>query len=277
MNDGQGLKIALSPVQLAAVLSDHNVSEGETSGNRLSGGLGLAGGIVEMFGAGALCVVPEPTMLTKASCVFVGTHALDTIQASLRQVWTGRQVNTDTFNSAVALAESLGADRQTAMKVGLTVDIAIPMAFALAAGAERVIAVRAGRFKIAEHESLSGRAPGGHTIERHIGKSPDELRERLVREPRLEESSSFKSLSDAESVISRVLADNKNQITMWVKNVPPGMRARMRLSRRFAHPTGIMVRRANQETVACYSVRVVIDFSTFNGKPYFILTAFPEV
>jgi len=277
VNDGQGLRIALSPVQLAAVLSDRSVSEGETSGNRLSGGLGLAGGIVEMFGAGALCVVPEPTMLTKASCVFVGTHALDTIQASLRQVWTGRLVNTDTFNSAVALAESLGADRQTAMKVGLTVDIAIPMAFALAAGAERVIAVRAGRFKIAEHESLSGRAPGGHTIERHIGKSPDELRERLVREPRLEESSSFKSLSDAESVISRVLADNKNQITMWVKNVPPGMRARMRLSRRFAHPTGIMVRRANQETVACYSVRVVIDFSTFNGKPYFILTAFPEV
>lgn len=277
MEDGQGLRIALSPVQLAAVLSDRSISEGESASNRISGGLGLAGGVVEMFGAGALCVVPEPTMLTKAGCVFVGTHGLDTIQASIRQIWTGRQVNTDTFNSAVALAQSLGADRQTAMKVGLTVDIAIPMAFALAAGAERVIAVRRGRFRIAEHESLSGRAPGGHTIERHIGKSPDELRERLIREPRLEESSSFKSLREAEAIISRVLADNKNQIAMWVKNVPPGMRARMRLSRRFAHPTGIMVRRANQETVTCYAVRVVIDFRSFNGKPYFILTAFPEV
>lgn len=156
MEDEKGVRIALSPVQLAAVLSDRSVSEGETTSNRIFGGLGLAGGVIELFGAGALCVVPEPTMLTKAGCVFVGTHSLDTLQASLRQVWTGRQVATDTFNSAVALAESLGADRQTAMNVGLTVDIAIPMAFAFAAGAEHVIAVRAGRVKIAEHESLSG-------------------------------------------------------------------------------------------------------------------------
>lgn len=136
MNDGQGLRIAISPVQLASVLSDRSVSEGDTAGNRLYGGLGLAGGVVEMFGAGALCVVPEPTMLTKTGCVFVGTHALDTLQTSLRQVWIGRQVTIDSFNSAVALAESFGADRQTALKVGLTVAIAIPIAFALAVGAE---------------------------------------------------------------------------------------------------------------------------------------------
>lgn len=79
MEEEQGLRIALSPVQLAAVLSDRSVSEGESASNRISGGLGLAGGVVEMFGAGALCVVPEPTMLTKAGCVFVGTHGLDTI------------------------------------------------------------------------------------------------------------------------------------------------------------------------------------------------------
>lgn len=46
MNDEQRLRIALSPVQLEAVLSDRSVSEGETSGNRLSGGLGLARGAV---------------------------------------------------------------------------------------------------------------------------------------------------------------------------------------------------------------------------------------
>ncbi len=116
MEDEKGVRIALSPVQLAAVLSDRSVSEGETTSNRIFGGLGLAGGVIELFGAGALCVVPEPTMLTKAGCVFVGTHGLDTLQASLRQIWTGRQVATDTFNSAVSLAESLGADHQTAHK-----------------------------------------------------------------------------------------------------------------------------------------------------------------
>lgn len=46
------LRIALSPVQLAAVLSDESVTEGETLSNRLLGGLGLAGGVVELMGAG---------------------------------------------------------------------------------------------------------------------------------------------------------------------------------------------------------------------------------
>ena len=42
-------------------------------------------------------------------------HGLDTIQASIRQIWTGRQTNTDTYNTAVALAESLGTDQKSAM------------------------------------------------------------------------------------------------------------------------------------------------------------------
>ncbi len=79
MSDTNGLRIALSPVQLAATLSEKSISEGETLSNRLWGGLGLAGGVVEMFGAGVMCVVPEPTMLTKAGCVVVGTHSLDTV------------------------------------------------------------------------------------------------------------------------------------------------------------------------------------------------------
>lgn len=48
------LRIALSPVQLAAVLSDESVTEGETLSNRLLGGLGLAGGVVELMGAGVV-------------------------------------------------------------------------------------------------------------------------------------------------------------------------------------------------------------------------------
>ncbi|WP_324129944.1 hypothetical protein [Erwinia psidii] len=44
MTDNNGLKIVLSPVHLAAVLSDKSISESETLSNRLWGGLGLAGG-----------------------------------------------------------------------------------------------------------------------------------------------------------------------------------------------------------------------------------------
>ena len=180
---------------MAAALSDKSVSEGETISNRLYGGLGIAGGVAEMFGAGALCIVPESTMLTKAGCVIVGTHGLDTIQASLRQVWSGRTVATDTFNSAVALAQSW-ARIKIAMKVGFTVDAAIPFGFATAVGAVRVAAVRSGRISLAVHESISGTASGGHTIERHIGKTAGEPSARLERRPSLSATSSFGSLRD---------------------------------------------------------------------------------
>lgn len=57
-----GLTIALSPVQLTAVLSPHTVTEAEAFSNRLLGGLELALGTVELMGATALCLAPDPTV-----------------------------------------------------------------------------------------------------------------------------------------------------------------------------------------------------------------------
>ncbi len=273
--DSNGVRIVLSPVQMAAVLSDESISEGETLSNRLWGGLGLAGGVVEMFGAGTLCIVPEPTMVTKAGCVFVGVHSLDTIQASMRQVWTGRQVATDTYNTAVALAESLGADHSTALRVGMTVDLAIPVAFAFAAGAVRVSAVKSGRIRLAEHEALTGQHPGGHTIERHVGKTADELFARLERRPRLPATSTFRTLNDAEILTTRTLYAHKNEIEMWVKNAPKGVPWRRKITMQFASPTGIVARRGSREIRNCYRVEVWLELTSYNGKPYFILTAMP--
>lgn len=54
-----GIKIVMSPVQLAAALSDKSVTEGETLSNRLYGGLGLVMGTLELAGATALCMVPK--------------------------------------------------------------------------------------------------------------------------------------------------------------------------------------------------------------------------
>ncbi|WP_205957231.1 RNase A-like domain-containing protein [Pantoea stewartii] len=277
MDNQDGVRLVLSPVQMAALLSDKSVSEGETLSNRLYGGLGLAGGIVELFGAGAMCVVPEPTMLTKAGCVVVGTHGLDTVQASTRQIWTGRSTNTDTYNTAVSLAQSFGADKNTAMKVGFTVDLAIPLAFSFALGAQRVIAIRSGRIKLAEHESPPGSNAAGHAIERHVGKTVEELFERLEKSPRLTSSSSFKNTLDAEVLISKVLRDKKNMISIWVKNIPPGSKETRVLDGSFARQTGISVSRGSTEAKPCYKVRIVLRFEYWYGKPYFILTAYPMV
>ena len=75
--DSDGLRIVLSPPQLAAILTEASISENETLANRLWGGLWVAAGVVELLGAGVLCAVPEPTLLTKAGCVVFGLHGVD--------------------------------------------------------------------------------------------------------------------------------------------------------------------------------------------------------
>ena len=56
-----GMVVVISPVQLAAVLSDKSVTEAETLSNRLLGGLGVLLGAVEMAGALSLIHISEPT------------------------------------------------------------------------------------------------------------------------------------------------------------------------------------------------------------------------
>lgn len=63
---------------------------------------------------------------------------------------------------------------------------------------------------------------------------------------------------------------------MWIKHVPPGKNLKTELERVFSSPTGILVRRGSSEVVTCYKVRIVLQYEHWQGKPYFILTAFPK-
>lgn len=56
MTDDDGLTVALSPVQLAAILRRGTVSEGETLSNRLWGGVGVFWEVSLKFLAQASCV-----------------------------------------------------------------------------------------------------------------------------------------------------------------------------------------------------------------------------
>jgi hypothetical protein len=269
-----GVKIVMSPVQLAAALSDRSVTEGETLSNRLFGGLGLVMGTLELVGATALCVAPEPTGLTKAGCIVVGAHSLDGINTAANQIITGNDTRLTTYKAASAMAKAFGADDETALKIGLTVDIAVPLGFALAIGATRVAAVRAGRIRLREHESATNLKPGGHTLSMHIGKSDSDLLARFQTNKRLQFSSTFSDVRIAEDAISRAIFINKSSI----KSVLAGGRPEARLTIRY--PTnevlGYGFRRGSSQRMILKNVRVVIEFQKYNGKPYYILTAFPD-
>ena len=131
----EGLTIAISPVQLAAILSDQPISDSETAANRLWGGIKFLAGSLEMVGAGALLLLPEPTLASKAGGLALAAHGSDTLSAGLWQVWTGQEQRSLTERSAASLAMRLGADRATAESIGTAVDIAVPIAVSAGIGA----------------------------------------------------------------------------------------------------------------------------------------------
>jgi hypothetical protein len=270
-----GLTIALSPVQLAAILSDQPISNGETAANRLWGGLKLLAGSLEMVGAGALLLVPEPTLASKAGGVALAAHGSDTLSAGLWQVWTGQEQRSLTERGAASLAVRLGADPATAGNIGTAVDIAVPLAVTAAVGAARLLSIRFGRISLAEHEAAAGSRIGGHTIAKHVGKSEAELRARLAAEPRRQFVSTFKSLDCAERVIYRALRSNKSAIEAWAKA------ARTNETREFFFTAGeaigsVLVRATNQ-VYSANTVCIVLKMQQYNGKLYYILTTYLEL
>jgi hypothetical protein len=273
--DQEGMSVVLSSVQLAAVLTEQSVDETATATNRLWGGLRVVGGVLELLGAGVLCVTPEPTMSSKVGCVVFGAHGADTTSAGIRQVWTGRDSQSLTHMGTAALAQHLGADPATANNIGLAVDIAVPLGVAAWVGASRVAAVRAGRITLAEHEAIAGSRVGGHTIAKHVGRTEQQLRARLAAEPRLRVASTFTNLRMAEDAISKVLRLNAARLKTWAQTVRPPP---LRLSAQdMGSVIGTGVVRATGQMVNLRKVTVILKFETYNGMPYYVLTAYLEL
>lgn len=276
-NEEEGLRIALSATQLAAVLENETIEPEGTIGNRLIGGLRLLGCGAELVGAGALLAAPEPTMLTKAGGVALGAHGVDQCIAGGRQIWTGRDVRSFADRGASALAESLGASPGAARNVGLAAEILVPVSGAILANAVRTGAIRAGRISLMRHEAVSEASRiGGHTIRKHVGWTEAQLRQRLAetasmrRPPQM--ISTFDDLAMAERTISRGLQAHKVAIQSWARS---GARTNLPLEYSAGREVGFGIERASGQVQRLSRIKIVLKKETYNGMPYYILTAYP--
>ncbi|MGF6922349.1 RNase A-like domain-containing protein [Paraburkholderia sp. 40] len=266
----EGVKVVLSTPQLAAVLSRQSISQTEMLSNRLWGGLQVVGGVLEMVGAGALCVLPEPTMASKAGCVVFGVHGSDLAAAGLRQIWTGQDTATLTQQGTTKLAEAMKASPDMANNIGLSLDIAVPFGFAGSIRAARAARVTMGRVNLQTHEAKAGSRIGGHTLLKHVGRTEAQLRERLRLEPEKKVVSSFVNLEEAEWAISETMRANALQIHAWTKAAPNRV---LTLRKDVARKVGYALVRKTDRLVDSSKVEVVLKYGAYNGMPYYILTA----
>lgn len=268
-----GITVALTPVQLAAILAGQPVGSDETFANRAWGGITAIAGTLEAVAAAALLLTPEPTMATKVGGAALGVHASDTAGAGLWQLWTGQRQRTLTDQAAAELARRLGADPATAEMVGAGADIAVPLAVSLGFGAARIASIRAGRFKLIDHEAQAGSRVGGHTIFKHVGKTEAELRARLEAQRDIKAASTFRSLDVAERVTYQALRANRVAIEEWAKTAAIGRTAPFTFTA--VEEIGEGVVRATGLLVKMKRVRVVLKMQAFKGKLYYVLTSFP--
>jgi hypothetical protein len=275
VNESDGVRVVLSAPQLAAVLARQSISQTEMLSNRLWGGLQVVGGVLEMVGAGALCVLPEPTMASKAGCIVFGVHGSDTVATGLRQVWTGRDTATLTQRGTAKLAETMKASPDLANNIGLSLDIAVSAGAAGSIKAVRASGIMMGRISLEMHEAKAGSGLGGHTLLKHVGRTEAQLRERLVAEPKRTVVSSFTNKEMAEWAISETMRANAARIRNWIASA--GAYSRLDMTHDVGRRVGYGVARDTGELASMSKVKMILLYQTYNGMPYYVLTAYLEL
>ncbi|MBE9183704.1 hypothetical protein IQ270_02925 [Microcoleus sp. LEGE 07076] len=115
-------------------------------------------------------------------------------------------------------------------------------------------------------------AAGGHTLERHVGKTEAELAQRLAQEKRIPAASSFTDRSVAESAIGEAMNRSQSAIDSWVKSRGNLYTIDYNANRII----GITLRRRASKATSTSRLKIVLQRSAKLPPGYFILTAYPQ-
>ena len=122
------------------------------------------------------------------------------------------------------------------------------------------------------HDLSTDEQRGGHTLDRHVGRTDAELRQRLDREPNISAASSYTDRATAERAVGAALHQNAEKIQRWIERGP----RRPNLVLDYTNQTDaigrVMYPRA-MGSVPCDHAVVVLRA---DGDSYYVLTSYPE-
>lgn len=124
------------------------------------------------------------------------------------------------------------------------------------------------------YDLLADERRGGHTLERHVGKSEADLSERLRRQRDLRTASSFFDRETAESVVAATLGQNSRRLENWLARGDDRPNLALDYSGPPGHVVGISLSRNRNRATECSDARVVLR-SDRSGD-YYVLTAYPS-
>jgi hypothetical protein len=128
------------------------------------------------------------------------------------------------------------------------------------------------RFPSAGYDLGRDEQRGGHTLARHVGRTDDELRERLARERNISAASTWTDRAAAEAVVAEALAAEHDRVESWRWRGYP--RANLALHYNAGRVIGRSLRRGDSYTVDCSSAVIVLRAD--GPENFYVLTTYPE-
>lgn len=122
------------------------------------------------------------------------------------------------------------------------------------------------------HDLSQDEAQGGHTLKKHVGRTDDQLRERLQDEPRISAASTWTDRATAEQAVGAALAQNQDRINRWLDR--SGNRPNLVLDYDGDHALGHSLRRGADQAEPCSHATVVLKWA--GDRNYYVLTTYPE-
>jgi len=112
---------------------------------------------------------------------------------------------------------------------------------------------------------------GGHTLRKHVGRTDDELRQRLEREHNISAASTWTDRGAAEETVAAALQAERSKIENWQRRGEP--RPNLALHFGVGHQIGRSLVRGATEVVPCTEAVIVLRA---DGEAFYVLTTYPE-
>lgn len=113
---------------------------------------------------------------------------------------------------------------------------------------------------------------GGHTLKKHVGRSDEELRERLNRERNISAASTWTNREAAEETVGAALQQERHKIEQWESRGE--RRPNLALHFDAGREIGRSMRHGESASSPCTQAVVVLKADGPNG--FYVLTTYPE-
>jgi hypothetical protein len=128
-------------------------------------------------------------------------------------------------------------------------------------------AIPSGRYDLARDEER-----GGHTLKKHVGRTDEQLEERLRRERNISAASTWTDRESAETTVAAALRAERGRVESWMRRGYP--RANLAIHYDAGRAIGRSLRHGESRTVDCTSAVIVLRAD--GPDSFYVLTTYPE-